>query len=399
MSRDWIAERPAGLSPSEAAPRLAAAFANGIAAVDAAEWDACAAGDGPFLSHAYLAAAEDSGMAAAANGWVPLHLTIRDAQARLVAVAPVYLKSHSNDEYWLDQLWAVGYAQAGGRYYPKLLVGVPFAPVSGRRLLLHPAAPAGVAGMMIGLLEQLAGRFQCSSIHATFPDDADRGRLAEAGWLVRHDIQYEWSNPGYRDFADFLDALTAKKRQKIRRERRFVAADGVRFRDVAGDRMAAGDVAAFLHLLDDLHRRRRTPQPLTAAFLHRLGAALGARLVLSFAEIDGVPAGALLQVAGDRRLYIRNWGCLAGHRFLHFEACYYRVVAQAIERGCEAVEGGYGGPHKLERGFLPKLTHSLHWFGHRNLRAAVAGHLAQERKDVLDAFARQRAGSPFRQGR
>jgi len=381
---------------AQSSSSLVLAVAPGIGALDPAEWDACAAGQGPFLRHAGLRAAEDSGLAGPANGWRAVHLTARDPAGRLVGAVPLYLRGDSQDEHWVDQGWAAGYQAAGGRYYPKLLTAVPFAPVTGRRLLLRPDAPSGTAEALVGAMEALARRHGLSSIHAAFPDESDRARFEAAGWLTQHAVQYEWRNPGYRDFDEFLGSLSSRKRVKLRRERRAVLDSGVRIRDVPGDRAGGAEVALLLDLLNDLHGRRKTRQPLTADYLLRLCAGLGDAVTLTFADLDGVTVGALLTVAGDGQMHVRNWGCRGEPRFLHFEVCYHRTVERAITRGLTVVEGGYGGPHKLARGFAPKLVHACHWFLHPNLRAAVAGEIDRRRPDILTDVARQRALAPFR---
>lgn len=383
----------------EMPPRqLEIGLASAIAEVGRNEWQACAALAGPFLSHAYLSAAEESGLVAPGSGWVPLHMVVRDQRRNVVAVAPTYLKGNSNDEYWTDKSWAIGYDAAGGRYFPKLLIGVPFAPVTGQRFLEHPDAPPGMAEAMIRFAETMARANGLSSIHVTFPDEIDRRRLEAAGWLVRFDIQFEWRNRGYRDFVDFLDALTSRNRQRIKRERRIVAKSGLRIRDVQGDRLQMADTLAFISLLDRLHAMRSTRQPLTAAFIAQLAAGLGDQLTLSFAEEDGHPVAALLSITGTDRIHVRNWGCLPDLRFLHFECCYYRLIEKAIALGCDAVEGGYGGVHKLARGFQPKLTCAAHWFRDDGLRKAVAEQDVRGNEAVLAALAGYEAHSPFRDG-
>ncbi|MFD1623150.1 GNAT family N-acetyltransferase [Azospirillum griseum] len=375
---------------------LSLAVVPDIGALDAEAWNACAAGQGPLLRHAALRAAEESGLAGPANGWQATHLTARDPNGRLVGAVPLYLRHNSDHDHWADQNWAAGYQAAGGRYYPKLLTTVPFAPVTGRRLLLHPDAPPGTAQVLVRGMETLARRYGLSSIHAAFPDNDDRARFEAAGWLTRQTIQYEWRNTGYRDFDEFLGCLSSRRRITLRRERRAVRDSGVTVRDVPGDRVKETDVALFLDLLNDLHRRRATPQPLTADYLLRLCAGLGDLATLTFADREGVTVGALLSVTGDGRMSLRNWGCRREARFLHFEICYHRTVEQAIQRGLSAIEGGYGGPHKLARGFLPKLVHACHWFLHPNLRAAVAADIAQQRPDIEAVLLSQQARAPFR---
>ncbi|PWC33821.1 hypothetical protein TSO352_25935 [Azospirillum sp. TSO35-2] len=369
----------------------------GISGVDPLEWDACAAGKGPFVRHAYLSAAEDSGLAGPDNGWRPAHLIVRDASGRLVGAAPLYLRDRSTDEFWPDQAWIDAFQAAGGRYFPKLVMEIPCTPVTGARILLREGAPSGVADAMIGVLHAQAHKHGLSSIHASFPDETDRARFEAAGWLTRHAVDYEWRNEGYRDFADFTAALTSHRRGTLLWERRKVIASGVKFRDVPGSRVAEADVVVFLDLLDDLHVRRGRRQALTVDFVLRLCAAFGDAVTLTFAEAGGIAIGALLTVESDGCLYVRNWGAREDTRLVHFETCYHRTIERAIAHGLGRVNGGRGGAHKLARGFLPKLAHACHWFLHTNMRHAVAEGLERYNAQVLATFAEEKARQPFRQ--
>jgi uncharacterized protein len=367
-----------------------------IGAVDAASWDACAADHDPFTSHAYLHALEKSGVTTPDAGWFPQHLIARDATGRMTAAAPVYLKTHSDGEYWSDHGWAQAYRQAGGRYYPKLLLGVPFSPVNGRRLLIRSGAPDLIARTVIDILEQMGRQLGVSSIHAIFPDETDSRRLRAAGWLERHDIQYEWVNNGYRNFDDFLNALSSRKRKQIRRYREIVLNSGVQFRTIPGDQIRPAEWSAFLHLFDEHHRRHQTKQFLTPDFFGQLSDTMGRRLLLSFAVDNGVTVAAMLTVLGDRRIYLRHWGCVPQRRFLHFEMGCHQPIEYAITHGYDAVEGGYGGDHKFARGMRPKLSRSLHWFRHKNMHDAVEASLQQEKDEVARRLAFLNSRSPYK---
>lgn len=381
---------------SPAAP-LSIAMVFGISGVDPLEWDACAAGKGPFVRHAYLSALEDSGLAGPANGWRPAHMILREASGRMVGVAPLYLRDRSTDEHWPDQPWVDGYQAAGGRYFPKLLMDVPYTPVTGARILLREGGPPGVADALIDALRSLAHKHGLSSIHVGFPNEEDRSRLERAGWLTRHGVDYEWRNEGYRDFFDFTSALSKRRRGVLLWERRKVAASGVRFREVPGSRVGEADAAVFLDLVTDLHVRRGRRQALTLDFVLRFCAAFGDAVKLTFAESGGVAIGTLMTVEGDDCLYLRTWGAREDTRFVHFETCYYRTVEWAIAHGLNRVDAGRGGPHKLDRGFQPKLTHACHWFLHTDMRRAVAEGLEPHNAKMLDCFAQEQARSPFRQ--
>jgi predicted N-acyltransferase len=392
-----VMQGPAAKDGDRCDEALSVAMVFGISGVDPLEWDACAVGKGPFLKHAYLSALEEGGVAGPDNGWRPAHLILREASGRLVGAAPLYLRDRSTDEFWPDQAWVDGFLASRGRYFPKLVMDVPYTPVTGARLLLREGAPSGVAEAMIGAMRSLAHKHGLSSIHVGFPDEEDRARFEGAGWLTRHGIDYEWRNEGYRDFTDFTAGLTSRRRGTLLWERRKVAASGVRFRDVPGSQVREADVAVFLDLLADLHARKGRRQALTMDFVLRLCAAFGDAVTLTFAESGGVATGTLMTVEGDDCLYVRNWGAKEETRFVHFETCYYRTIERAIAHGLGHVNGGRGGPHKLERGFLPKLVHACHWFLHTNMRRAVAEGLELDNAKVFAAFAQEEARSPFRQ--
>lgn len=375
--------------------RLTASFIGAADEIDAVDWDACAGGGNPFIGRAYLQALEQGGVVVPERGWFPRHMTMRDDDGRVQAVAPLYLKTNSDDEYMSDQDWATGCRLAGGRYYPKFLSAAPFAPVGGRRFLVRPGAPPQTAEAMVKALEHAARGNGISSIHAAFVDEHDARLLETAGWLPRCDVQFHWTNAGYRDFDDFLSTLTARKRWKIIRERRLATA-GTTFRTLTGDEMRVEDWEIFFRLFNAVHQRRQTPQRLTLRFFMLLGQALGARLKMEFADGPSGPVAAALRVLGDRRVYLRHWGCLPDRRHLHFEMSSYREIEYAVRRGFDVVEGGYGGAHKLERGFSPVLTRSMHWFADPGMRSAAAGYLAHERDQVMRRWADLCAAAPFR---
>jgi hypothetical protein len=392
------------VSDQPESPRISADLLFGVGNVSAVDWDACAGTDDPFTSHAFFTALEDSGSVSGRTGWLPLHLAIRDRQGpdwprgRLAAVAPLYLKSHSFGEYVFDHAWAEAYQQAGLAYYPKLQIAVPFTPVTGRRLLVRPDADPAVLPALIGTLEQVARNQKVSSIHATFCSAAESARLTAAGWLPRIGLQYHWHNRGYGSFDDFLDALTARKRKAVRRERQAVAESGARLHTLIGAEIRPEHWDAFHRCYVETSDRKWGYAYLTRDFFHRLGALLGERVVLIMAEDQGRwIAGALHLIGGDT-LYGRNWGGAPGVRFLHFEACYYRAIEFAIGRGLARVEAGAQGEHKLQRGYEPTLTHSAHWIRKCGVRDTLEAHLDQERQRITALKAELEQDLPYRQG-
>jgi predicted N-acyltransferase len=365
--------------------------------VPAAEWDACAGADNPFLSHAFFAALEDSGSASAATGWLARHLVVTGPDGRAAGCAPLYLKSHSYGEYVFDWGWAEAFQRAGGRYYPKLQAAVPFTPVTGRRLLTRPDAPAGTAEALAAAMVELARQLGVSSLHVTFNTEAEAGHFTRLGFLPRIGQQYHWRNEGYGAFEDFLAKLSSRKRKAVRRERAEAAGHGVRIRTLAGGDVEPRHWDAFYRFYLDTVERKWAHAYLSRAFFARLGATMAERVVMILAETEaGEPVGGALNLRGADALYGRYWGSAADYKFLHFEACYYRAIDFAIAHGLSRVEAGAQGAHKVQRGYLPVPTHSAHWIAEPGFRKAVARFLDSERPAVEAEIAELAAASPFR---
>ncbi len=366
--------------------------------IEPAAWDACAGSDNPFVSHAFLNALEESGSATPETGWVAQHLVLDDGTGGVLGAVPLYLKSHSYGEYVFDHGWAAAYEQAGGRYYPKLQVSVPFTPVTGPRLLSRPglgATAGGVERALIAAVEELARRHGASSVHATFlPEPQWRG-LGDAGWLLRTGYQFHWQNRGYGSFDDFLGALASRKRKAIRKERRAAERSGLVVRVLMGPEVGELHWDAFFRFYQETSDRKWGDPYLTRAFFSRLGAAMPERIVLILAERDGIPVAGALHLMGRDTLYGRYWGCHGDHKFLHFELCYYRAIDFAIANGLARVEAGAQGPHKIQRGYLPRRTYSAHWIRDPALGDAVRNFLAHERVEIEADMRMLAEHSPF----
>ena len=367
-----------------------------IAEIAPAEWDACAGPDNPFVSHAFLAALEDSGSAGARTGWLPQHAALRDGAGALVAVVPMYAKSHSYGEYVFDHGWAHAFERAGGEYYPKLQAGVPFSPVPGPRLLRRPDAAIPPA-TFANALEQACDSLGFSSVHVTFCREAEWTGLGEAGWMRRLGMQFHWENPGYGSFDGFLAELASRKRKALRRERRDANAAGLVFRTLQGEAITRREWDAFYRFYGATVDRKWGSAYLTRRFFPMLSERLGDRVVLMLAEHDGKPVAGALNLMGADTLYGRNWGCIGEWPFLHFELCYYRAIDFAIAHGLKRVEAGAQGKHKIQRGYLPAPTYSAHWIAHPGLRRAVADFVENERCEIQAEMAGLAELSPFRQ--
>jgi len=365
-----------------------AVLASGVAALDAAEWDRLAGGD-PFLSHAFLAALERSGSVGPGTGWTPAPVAVQDEGGRLVAAAPAYLKTHSQGEYVFDHGWADAWQRAGGDYYPKLQVAVPFTPVPGPRLL--GSAPQH----LLAALESVTLQNQLSSAHVTFVDDAGAAECERRGWLVRLGIQYHWFNRDYSSFDDFLAALASRKRKAIRKERA-AARQGLEFRALRGAEIGAAEWDAMWAFYQDTGSRKWGRPYLTRAFFDEIGRTMGDRLLLFLACRNGRPIAGALNLVGPDALYGRYWGTIHEVPFLHFELAYYQAIEWAIEHRLAGVQAGAQGEHKIARGYEPVLTRSAHYLPNPGFRAAVADFLVREREAVEQEIAWLAASLPYR---
>jgi predicted N-acyltransferase len=379
-------------------PELSLTLHRAIAEIAPADWDGCAGGGNPFVSHAFLQALEESGSIGGRTGWLAQHAALRDGKGRLLACAPLYAKSHSQGEYVFDHAWADAYGRAGGRYYPKLQCAAPFSPVPGPRLLVHPASGLR-SEVLAGALAQACGELGLSSVHVTFCTEGEWQALGEAGWLQRLGVQFHWSNEGYAGFEDFLGALSSRKRKQVKRERRDAAGSGFVLKTLRGHEITEKHWKAFNRFYRaTTDKKWGRSAYLNARFWPLLGAALGDRVVLMVAEQDGEPVAGALNLLGEEALYGRNWGAVVEAPFLHFELCYYRAIDFAIEHGLKRVEAGAQGEHKIQRGYLPVPTYSAHWIAHPGLRRAVADFLDRERPAMLAEIEALATLSPYRRG-
>ena len=369
--------------------QVIARIAPGVAALDSGQWNALAGTDDPFLGHAFLAALEESGSVGEGSGWTPAPIIVEGEGGRLAASAPAYLKSHSQGEYVFDHGWADAFERAGGQYYPKLQIAVPFTPVPGRRLL-GPSRQA-----LIAAIEAVVTQNGLSSAHATFIDESEAAEFAARGWLVRTGIQFHWLNRGYQCFDHFLSSLASRKRKQIRKERA-AATEGLEVRALRGDEIGAAEWDAFWHFYQDTGARKWGRPYLTREFFDRLGATLGEACLLFMAYRAGVPIGGALNLIGKDNLYGRYWGAVEEVPFLHFELSYYRAIEWAIDHGLTCVQAGAQGEHKLARGYEPVLTRSAHFLPDANFRRAVADFLKREDEMIAAEFAWCREALPYR---
>jgi predicted N-acyltransferase len=312
------------------------------------------------------------------SGWTPLPIVVDGADGRPAAIAPAYAKTHSQGEYVFDHGWADAWERAGGSYYPKLQVAVPFTPVPGPRLLLREGAEPAP---LIAAIEAVVDQNGLSSAHATFVEAEQIPAFEAAGWLVREGVQFHWANRDYSSFDDFLADLASRKRKNLRKERAAATA-GLTIRHLTGAEITEAHWDAFWLFYQDTGSRKWGRPYLTRAFFSMLGEAMGDRVLLILAERDGVAVAGALNLIGADALYGRYWGCSEDVPFLHFELCYYQAIDAAIARGLARVEAGAQGEHKLARGYAPVATWSAHYIPDPSFRRAVADFVTRERLAV-----------------
>jgi uncharacterized protein len=347
------------------------------------------------LSRAFLSALEDSGSAAARTGWQPSHLVARDEAGAMIAAAPCYLKAHSQGEYVFDHSWADAYQRAGGSYYPKLQVAVPFTPATGPRLLARDEAAKAILAQ--GLAALCSDR-DASSVHVTFAPESEVVLLEKDGWLHRIDQQFHFFNRGYRDYGDFLESLSSRKRKDLRKERAKALEAGITIELLSGSAITEEAIDAFFLFYMETGSRKWGRPYLTRAFFSLAAERMGDDILMVMARRNGRYIAGAINFIGADALYGRNWGAIEHHPFLHFEVCYHQAIDFALARGLSRVEAGAQGEHKLARGYEPVTTHSAHFIRHPGLRRAVADYLEQERAQVAEMGEILSGHTPFRKG-
>ena len=367
---------------------IIAKIASGVSGLNAHAWDRIA-GNHPFVSHAFLSALEDSGSVGPGTGWTPAPILVEDEGSHLVAAAPAYLKTHSQGEYVFDHGWADAWERAGGAYYPKLQVSVPFTPVPGPRLL------GSRPQQLLAALEAVTVQNELSSAHITFLNEAEASECERRNWLIRHGVQYHWFNRGYASFDDFLAALSSRKRKAIRKERA-TAREGIEIRILRSAEIGPAEWDAMWAFYQDTGSRKWGRPYLTRPFFDLMSERMGDSVLLFLAYEGDRPIAGALNLVGPDALYGRYWGAIAEVPFLHFELCYYLAVESAIEHGLAEVQAGAQGEHKLSRGYEPVVTRSAHFIPNPSFRAAVSDFLEGERAAIATEIEWLRRDLPYR---
>ena len=381
---------------------------NDIKEIGQEAWDACANPASshylpeqvqfdPFISYSFLHAIEKSGSAVAETGWAPYHLLLEDDAGEAAGVVPMYLKSHSQGEYVFDYSWADAFERAGGKYYPKLQIAVPFTPATGRRLLVSDSADAeSIQEYLLGGVTQVAEKIGVSSVHITYAEKAQWEKMGALGFLQRTHQQFHWQNQQFSSFDDFLAALSSKKRKNIKRERKAALAGGVQIERLSGANIKEHHWDAFYRFYIDTGGRKWGTPYLTREFFSLIGETMADNILLVMCHREGRYVAGAINFIGGECLFGRNWGCIEDHPFLHFEVCYYQAIEYAIEKGLSRVEAGAQGQHKLARGYLPTHTYSAHWIVNDSFREAISHFLDQENRYIDEEIEYLDEHSPFR---
>ncbi|CAJ1940447.1 unnamed protein product [Sphenostylis stenocarpa] len=377
-----------------------------ISDVPSSEWDACAVDASgphkfnPFLSHAFLSALEHSASAVRETGWMPHHIVAKDQANNILAVVPLYLKTHSYGEFVFDHSWANAYHSYGYKYYPKLQSCVPFTPVTGPRILLRNTSfKDQIFDIIVSAMKDLTANSQLSSLHVTFPSENEFHKLTEKGFLPRIGMQYHWKNRNYKSFDEFLLDMKQSKRKNIRQERKKISAQNLIMKRLRGYEIKARHWDTFYTFYRNTTDNKWGTPHLTREFFHELGSKMGDNVLLVVAEEeDELVAGALNLIGGDT-LFGRLWGCQPRSYYpsLHFEACYYQAIEAAIELDLKTVEAGAQGEHKIQRGYLPVTTFSCHYLIDEEFREAINDFLIREASQVKLVIKLLRDSGPFKE--
>ncbi len=368
--------------------------------IAAADWNTLAGRANPFMRHEFLALLENSACVSAETGWRAQHLVLHSQgpeQGQLLGALPLYLKTHSYGEYVFDWAWANAYARAGHSYYPKLVVSVPFTPATGPRLLAQAGMEStAIKKQLIRGAWEMQAKHGASSLHWLFVNEADAASLESENHMLRTGCQFHWSNPGYRDFNDFLSTFTAHKRKKIKRERRYVQEADIVMEVVTGDAIRAAHWDRFYEFYHSTIRAHGAIPYLSREFFHGLGNVMAQQVVLVFARHGNKYVAGALNLRGEDTLYGRYWGSHGEFHSLHFETCYYTAIDYCIAQGLKRFEAGAQGEHKLARGFTPVITRSAHRLVHPQFNRAVAEYLARERIEISSYINELNEHAPFK---
>ncbi|MEN8180771.1 MAG: GNAT family N-acetyltransferase [Pseudomonadota bacterium] len=366
--------------------------------IPADDWNRLVQDHQPFLTHGFLAAMEHHGCVGPKFGWLPRHIAIYE-DGQLVAAMPLYEKHNSYGEFVFDHAWADAYRQHGLPYFPKLVSAIPYTPATGQRLLCPEQRRDELFPILLKNALQLTEQLDASSFHCLFPLQDEHQFMEQQQLLTRHDCQFHWRNEGYRDFEDFLERLTAKKRKNIRQERRRVIESGVSLRCLNGHTANEDDWRNFTRFYDQTFEEKWGMATFNFPFFLEVARQIPEQILLVLADLGGRCIAGSLMYHSNTTLYGRHWGSTHQVDSLHFEACYYQGIEYCIERGLEIFEPGAQGEHKIARGFWPTLTRSSHWLCDPRFRKPIASYVQHEQTAIKEYMQELEAKLPYKNGK
>ena len=372
-----------------------------LSKIPISEWNKCAQSKdrelNPFISHEFLSSLEESDSVSEKTGFQPLHIVIKDKSHKLIGCCPLYLKSHSYGEYIFDWNWAQAYENAGGKYYPKLLCGVPFTPVTSPRFLIKNKKESNkITEQLLTSMKKLVNDLGVSSLHITFPEKEELYTTEKLGFLTRVSQQFHWKNNNYNDFNDFLAELSSRKRKNIKKERKLANSLDIDFLTLTGNDIKKEHWDAFYQFYLNTIDKKWGTAYLNRSFFEILSNKIPEKIVLIIGKRKKDIICGALNFLGDNTLYGRNWGSIVNEKMIHFEVCYYRAIDFAIKHKLSTVEAGAQGLHKLQRGYLPKKTYSSHWINNMEFRDAIKVFLKKEKKIITDEIKFLNNKNPFK---
>lgn len=369
--------------------------------ISISEWNKCAQSNNkelnPFISHQFLSSLEESHSVSEQTGFKPLHIIIKDKSDKLIGCCPLYLKSHSYGEYIFDWNWAQAYENAGGKYYPKLLCGVPFTPVTSPRFLIKNKKESHkITEQLLTSMKKLVNDLGVSSLHITFPKKEELQIAEKLGFLTRVSQQFHWKNNNYDNFNDFLSELSSRKRKNIKKERKLANSLDIDFLTLTGNDIKKEHWDAFYQFYLNTIDKKWGTAYLNRSFFEILSNKIPEKIVLIIGKKKNDIVCGALNFLGENTLYGRNWGSIINEKMIHFEVCYYKAIDFAIKYKLSTVEAGAQGLHKLQRGYLPKKTYSSHWINNFEFRDAIKIFLKKETKIITDEIDFLNNKNPFK---
>ena len=342
-------------------------WADGMWDADREQWNRLADRyETPLLDWDWLRILEDSGSVGPQEGWLPHHLLVYE-EGRLIAAAPMYVKTHSAGEFVFDYAWAEVAEQLGCDYYPKLVAMSPLTPAIGYRFLVDPQV--NEQQVVDGMIAEITAHCREHGLHGfsvLWPEQDFAEILGDETFTPWRHQHYRWENESFATFDDYLSVFNKNQRRNIKRERSSMPDQGLIVQTRFASRVPDDHFSAMYryYLNTNAQFGPWAARFLNGEFFRMVKESCGERVVFTMAYEAGetVPIGMAMLLYKPNRLIGRYWGADRFVNNLHFNLCYYEPIRWAIEQGVQIFDPGMGSSHKVRRGFRAVATHSLHHF-------------------------------------